>query len=44
MRSSIAFDNPTVVPNTQSKAISGIAIGLTDIWYADRRYIYKTPL
>jgi hypothetical protein len=44
MRSSIAFDNPTMVPNTQFKSVSGVAIGPSDVWYADHRCIYKTSL
>ena len=44
MRASIAFDHVTVVPNTQSRSITGVAIGPADVWYADHRCIYKTAL
>lgn len=46
MRSTPAFDNPTVVSGSSGRTVSAIAFGPTDVWYADQatRCLYKAPI
>jgi hypothetical protein len=43
-KNSLAFDSPSIIEGSSGKAISAIAAGPTDLWYAEGSCIYRAPL
>lgn len=44
IRNSLAFDNRTVVEGSSGRSIYAIAVGPSDLWYADHGCLFRAPL